>query len=66
MRARETRRPHDAEALAGQVRESVQTVVQRQVGTGIDVPSDGEFSKTSFNLRERPVIRLRCEAPKTR
>ena len=49
MRDRETRRPHDAEALAGQVRESVQTVVQRQVGIGIDVPSDGEFSKTSFS-----------------
>ena len=49
MRARETRRPHDAEALASQVRESVQTVVQRQVGIGIDVPSDGEFSKTSFS-----------------
>ena len=49
MRARETRRAHDAEALASQVRESVQTVVQRQVGIGIDVPSDGEFSKTSFS-----------------
>ena len=49
MRARETRRAHDAEALASQVRQSVQTVVQRQVGIGIDVPSDGEFSKTSFS-----------------
>ena len=49
MRARETRRAHDAEALASQVRQSVQTVVQRQVGIGINVPSDGEFSKTSFS-----------------
>ncbi len=31
------------------VRESVQTVVQRQAQTGIDVPSDGEFRKTSFS-----------------
>ena len=49
MRARETGRPHDAEALAGLVRESVRAVVERQAGIGIDVPSDGEFSKTSFS-----------------
>ena len=49
MRARETAQPHDAEALAGAIRESVQAVVQRQASIGIDVPSDGEFSKTSFS-----------------
>ena len=49
MRARETARPHDAEALAGLVRESVRAVVERQVSIGIDVPSDGEYSKTSFS-----------------
>lgn len=49
MLARETGQPHDADALAALVRESVADVVQRQVNTGIDVPSDGEFSKTSFS-----------------
>ena len=49
MRARETGQPHDAEVLADLIRESVRDVVQRQVQSGIDVPSDGEFSKTSFS-----------------
>ena len=49
MRARETSRPHDPEELDARIRESVQEVVQRQARTGIDVPSDGEFSKTSFS-----------------
>ena len=49
MRARETGRPHDPEELEARIRDSVRVVVQRQARTGIDVPSDGEFSKTSFS-----------------
>ena len=49
MRARETGQRHDAETLAGLVRDSVRQVVQRQADIGIDIPSDGEFSKTSFS-----------------
>ncbi len=49
LRAKETGQPYDIEALAGLVRQSVQEVVRRQVQTGIDVPSDGEYGKPSFS-----------------
>ena len=49
LRAKEDGQPYDAEALAGLVRQSVQEVVRRQVETGIDVPSDGEYGKPSFS-----------------
>ena len=49
LRAKEAGEPYDVGALAGLVRQSVQDVVRRQVQTGIDVPSDGEYGKPSFS-----------------
>ncbi|HWC31343.1 MAG TPA: cobalamin-independent methionine synthase II family protein, partial [Dehalococcoidia bacterium] len=40
--------PVDAEAFAKSVREGVKEVVRKQAEVGVDVPSDGEFSKPSF------------------
>lgn len=40
-------RDHDAAALEGTSRDSVRDIVARQVEIGIDVVSDGEFSKPS-------------------
>lgn len=50
MKAKETGQPYDPEELAGRVRDSVKEVVRRQVETGIDVPSDGEYGKPSFSV----------------
>jgi 5-methyltetrahydropteroyltriglutamate--homocysteine methyltransferase len=41
-------KPYDAAALARQVREAVAATVKMQVDLGIDIVSDGEQSKTSF------------------
>ncbi len=49
LRAKEGGRPYDAETLAALVRQEVQQVVKRQVETGVDVPSDGEYGKPSFS-----------------
>jgi 5-methyltetrahydropteroyltriglutamate--homocysteine methyltransferase len=46
--ARATRKPYDAAELARETTESVGTIVRRQIDLGIDVVSDGEQSKTSF------------------
>jgi 5-methyltetrahydropteroyltriglutamate--homocysteine methyltransferase len=40
--------PFDPEAFARSVREGVKDVVRKQAEVGIDIPSDGEFSKPSF------------------
>ena len=53
MRAKETGQPplgeERAQQLATLLRYSVGQVVRRQVEAGIDVPSDGEFAKSSFS-----------------
>ena len=53
MRAKESGQPPWGEEMAQQfaslIRYSVQRVVRRQVETGIDVPSDGEYAKSSFS-----------------
>jgi len=47
--AREAGEAGDADALAQRIREAVGEVVKRQADLGIDVPSDGEYSKPGFN-----------------
>jgi len=46
--ARLTKQPYDPNALARETTEAVAEVVRKQLATGIDVVSDGEQSKTSF------------------
>jgi 5-methyltetrahydropteroyltriglutamate--homocysteine methyltransferase len=46
--ARMTKKPYDAGDLARQTTEAVAATVKTQAGLGIDVVSDGEQSKTSF------------------
>jgi 5-methyltetrahydropteroyltriglutamate--homocysteine methyltransferase len=46
--ARMTRQPYDAAAFADELAASVRDIVKRQRELGIDVVSDGEFSKISF------------------
>jgi 5-methyltetrahydropteroyltriglutamate--homocysteine methyltransferase len=46
--ARMTKQPYDAAELARQTAEAVAETVKIQAGLGIDVVSDGEQSKTSF------------------
>jgi 5-methyltetrahydropteroyltriglutamate--homocysteine methyltransferase len=46
--ARMSRKPFDAEALARETREAVVETVRKQRELGIDIVSDGEQSKTSF------------------
>ena len=48
MRARENGEPVDEQELARRVRGAVRDVVRRQAEIGIDVPSDGEYSKSNF------------------
>ncbi len=46
--ARLSRKPFDAQALARETREAVAETVRKQRDLGIDIVSDGEQSKTSF------------------
>ena len=46
--ARMTRKPYDADALACGITEAVATTLKMQTDLGIDIVSDGEQSKTSF------------------
>jgi 5-methyltetrahydropteroyltriglutamate--homocysteine methyltransferase len=46
--ARTTRQPYDAGELAQRTTEAVATIVKTQAELGIDIVSDGEQSKTSF------------------
>src|SRR5689334_13417185 len=48
--ARMTKQPYDAAALDRQPREAVAATVAKQMELGIDVVSDGEQSKTSFQI----------------
>jgi 5-methyltetrahydropteroyltriglutamate--homocysteine methyltransferase len=48
MFARMTKKPYDAAELARQTTEAVAETVKTQAGLGIDIVSDGEQSKTSF------------------
>jgi 5-methyltetrahydropteroyltriglutamate--homocysteine methyltransferase len=53
--AKDRGEPYDQEALAKRLKSAVTEIVRRQVEVGIDIPSDGEFSKASFTnyVRER-------------
>ena len=42
-------KPYDERAFESAVREGVKDVVRKQAEVGIDVPSDGEFSKPGFS-----------------
>ena len=46
--ARMTGQAYDAQAFSAELREAVRGIVKRQGELGIDVVSDGEFSKISF------------------
>ncbi|MCX7865111.1 MAG: cobalamin-independent methionine synthase II family protein, partial [Novosphingobium sp.] len=48
MQARARGEPHDAAELAATLRDCVMEIVRKQVDAGIDVVSDGEFSKPSY------------------
>ena len=48
--ARMTRQPYDAGELAAQTRAAVAATVRKQTEVAIDIVSDGEQSKTSFQL----------------
>ncbi len=47
---RESGRPVDAQVLAARVRSAVAEVVRKQMDTGLDVVSDGEFGKPGFSV----------------
>jgi len=53
--AKDQGKPYDAAALNAQLTAAVTEVVRKQIEVGIDIPSDGEFSKPSFTnyVRER-------------
>src|ERR1700727_1249793 len=46
--ARLTKQPYDAAALTRETTEAVVEVVNKQIALGVDIISDGEQSKTSF------------------
>ncbi len=48
MRAREDGEPLDEREFGERVRTAVRDVVRKQAEVGIDVPSDGEYSKSNF------------------
>jgi 5-methyltetrahydropteroyltriglutamate--homocysteine methyltransferase len=48
MRDKENHRPYDRDAFAARARQAVVDVVRRQCELGIDIPSDGEQSKSGF------------------
>ena len=55
MKAKYSGQPYDERAYDASLRQSVATVVREQVQCGIDIVSDGEFSKPGFftYIRER-------------
>jgi 5-methyltetrahydropteroyltriglutamate--homocysteine methyltransferase len=55
MKAKYSGQPYDERAYEASLRQSVATVVREQVQCGIDIVSDGEFSKPGFftYIRER-------------
>jgi len=48
MRAKD-RGQLDAPQVAARVRDAVAAVVKRQADCGVDIPSDGEYSKSSLS-----------------
>ena len=48
MRDKENMRPYDKEKFSARARQAVIETVQRQCQIGIDIPSDGEQSKSGF------------------
>ena len=50
---RDEGRPHDAAALAAQVRAAVGEVVRQQLAVGLDIVNDGEQSKRNFTTYAR-------------
>jgi 5-methyltetrahydropteroyltriglutamate--homocysteine methyltransferase len=48
--ARMTKKNYDPAALSQELHQAVTAIVHKQTGLGIDVVSDGELSKTSFQL----------------
>jgi len=70
--AQVSHQPYDQTAFEEQVREGVKDVVRKQAEVGIDIPSDGEYSKPSFagyvterlaGLESRPVERPASPGP---
>ena len=68
---RQNRKPYDAESLEQDIAKGIKEVVSKQGEVGIDIPSDGEYSKTGFSgyiaerlggLEQRPSDRLRRTA----
>jgi 5-methyltetrahydropteroyltriglutamate--homocysteine methyltransferase len=49
IRRKETGEDYDREALQKRLREAVNEVVRQQADSGIDIVTDGEFSKPSFS-----------------
>lgn len=49
LRAKESGQSYDPDMLARQVRDAVKEVVRQQAEVGIDIPSDGEYSKPNFS-----------------
>ena len=49
MRAKESAQAYDHDEFAARVRNAVRDVVHRQIDTGVDIPSDGEYGKPSFS-----------------
>lgn len=48
--ARMTKQPYDAATLDREIRDAVAAIIAKQMELGIDVVSDGEQSKTSFQI----------------
>jgi 5-methyltetrahydropteroyltriglutamate--homocysteine methyltransferase len=47
-KARTLGQPYDQAALQTAVHDGIHQIVRKQVEIGIDVPNDGEYSRTSF------------------
>ena len=64
--ARMVQQPYDAARLASETRDAVRGIVRQQISLGIDVISDGEQSKTSFqNYATDRLSGIEKIAPKT-
>jgi len=64
--AKDRGRPYDQGVLAQRLKSAVADIVKKQAEVGIDIPSDGEQSKSSFSCpglrastRSRMPVRLR-------
>ena len=49
MKLKESGQPYDKQEFEARVKRTVDEVVKHQAAIGIDIPSDGEFSKSSFS-----------------